>query len=112
MLFTYFAQQILSFLSSHRDTVVLLLKADIEQIAISTLEEMHLLTILCTGVLSLIPRKDLVSFTLAHAKRKHIQTLGYTKLGFRSYPFSHFGLSCALPEEFCLVGRHQTRDRW
>ena len=55
--------QALQFLSSHRDTAVLLLKNEVDELSISVLEEIRLLVVLCSSVVHLAPRTELVSLS-------------------------------------------------
>ncbi|KAI0744751.1 nucleoporin Nup186/Nup192/Nup205 [Earliella scabrosa] len=51
----------LQFLSSHRDTAVLLLKNEVDELSLSVMEEIRLLVSLCGSVVHLIPRTELLS---------------------------------------------------
>ncbi|OCH88950.1 hypothetical protein OBBRIDRAFT_888752 [Obba rivulosa] len=53
--------QALQFLSAHRDTIVLLLKNEIDELSLSVLEEIRLLVLLCAIVLKLVPKTELLS---------------------------------------------------
>lgn len=53
----------LEFLSSHRDTVVIMLKNDSEEVALSFIEELHLLLSLTGSLLPLVPKSELASLT-------------------------------------------------
>ncbi|EJF60131.1 hypothetical protein DICSQDRAFT_171358 [Dichomitus squalens LYAD-421 SS1] len=55
------ANHALQFLSQHRDTAVLLLKNEVDELSISILEEMRLLVALCSSVVHLVPRTELLS---------------------------------------------------
>ncbi|KAJ7128145.1 nucleoporin Nup186/Nup192/Nup205 [Mycena crocata] len=55
------ANQALDFLSSHSATIVILLKNETEQIPLAFVEEMHLLVSLCAGVLTCVPKSELLS---------------------------------------------------
>ncbi|KII84114.1 hypothetical protein PLICRDRAFT_702060 [Plicaturopsis crispa FD-325 SS-3] len=57
------AQQALEFLSSHRDTIIILLKNDSDVLPLSVIEEIHLLVSLSTSVLPLVPTSELASTT-------------------------------------------------
>jgi nuclear pore complex protein Nup205 len=59
--------QVLEFLSSHRDTIVILLKTDTEPTPLSVIEEMHLLVSVCAGVLPLVPPSELVRSAMSLA---------------------------------------------
>jgi hypothetical protein len=52
--------QALELLSAHRDTVIILLKNEADHASLYIIEEVHLLIALCTNVLPLVPRPDLV----------------------------------------------------
>jgi nuclear pore complex protein Nup205 len=54
------AAQALEFLSAHRDTIVILLKNDAEEVPLSVLDEIHLLVVLCGIVLPNVERQELV----------------------------------------------------
>ncbi len=53
--------QALQFLSSHRDTAILLLKNELDELSISVLEEIRLLVSICASVVHLVPKTELVS---------------------------------------------------
>ncbi|KAI0317152.1 nucleoporin Nup186/Nup192/Nup205 [Amylostereum chailletii] len=53
--------QALEFLSSHRDTVVIMLKNETEEISLSVLDEIHLLVVLCAAVYPQAPKTELAS---------------------------------------------------
>ncbi|EPQ55766.1 hypothetical protein GLOTRDRAFT_115998 [Gloeophyllum trabeum ATCC 11539] len=56
------AKQALAFLSSHRDTIVILLKNESSStITLSIVEEIHLLVSLCVSVLPLVPKSEMLS---------------------------------------------------
>ncbi|KAI0742693.1 nucleoporin Nup186/Nup192/Nup205 [Daedaleopsis nitida] len=55
------ANHALQFLSSHRDTAVLLLKNEVDELSLSVMEEIRLLVTLCSSVVHLIPRTELLS---------------------------------------------------
>ncbi|TFY75895.1 hypothetical protein EWM64_g8115 [Hericium alpestre] len=51
----------LGFVSSHRDTIIILLKNDREGTSLSVLEEIHLLVLLCASVFPQVPRAEILS---------------------------------------------------
>ena len=51
----------LEFLSSHRDTIVIMLKNDSEEVVLSYIEEIHLLVSLSGSLLPLVPKSELAS---------------------------------------------------
>ena len=53
--------QALQFLSAHRDTVVLLLKNNAEELTLTITDEMRLLVSLCSTVVHLVSKSELVS---------------------------------------------------
>lgn len=53
--------QVLDFLSSHRDTIIILLKSEDDYVPLSLVDEIHLLVSLCAAVFPLIPKTELVS---------------------------------------------------
>lgn len=53
--------QALEFLSSHRDTIVIMLKNDSEEVVLSYIEEIHLLVSLSGSLLPLVPKSELAS---------------------------------------------------
>ncbi|KAJ7079559.1 nucleoporin Nup186/Nup192/Nup205 [Mycena belliarum] len=55
------SNQALDFLSSHSATIVILLKNETEQTALALVDEMHLLISLCAGVLTHVPKSELLS---------------------------------------------------
>ena len=57
----------MEFLKAHRDTAILLLKNETEDLSLSSLEEMRLLVSLSTHVLPLIPKAELVRPMLARS---------------------------------------------
>jgi len=54
-------RQALEFLSSHRDTVIILLKNDADEISLSILDEIYLLVFLSTHIFPQVPKAELVS---------------------------------------------------
>ncbi|KAJ7682921.1 nucleoporin Nup186/Nup192/Nup205 [Mycena rosella] len=54
-------QLALDFLSSHSATIVILLKNETEQTPLALVDEMHLLVSLCAGVLTHVPKSELLS---------------------------------------------------
>jgi hypothetical protein len=52
--------QILNFLTSHRDTIVILLKSDSEMTSTAIVEEVTVLVQLCSSVLPSVPKSELV----------------------------------------------------
>ena len=54
----------LEFLSSHRDTIVIMLKNDSEEVVLSYIEEIHLLVSLSGSLLPLVPKSELASPSL------------------------------------------------
>ncbi|KAJ6526561.1 nucleoporin Nup186/Nup192/Nup205 [Mycena vulgaris] len=55
------SNQALDFLSSHSATIVILLKNETEQTALALVDEIHLLVSLCAGVLTHVPKSELLS---------------------------------------------------
>ncbi|KAF9264555.1 hypothetical protein L218DRAFT_1076467 [Marasmius fiardii PR-910] len=55
------SSQVLDFLSRHSSSIVILLKNETEDVSLALLEEIHLLVSLCTQVLPLVPRTELLS---------------------------------------------------
>ncbi|KAF9815688.1 hypothetical protein IEO21_04405 [Rhodonia placenta] len=55
------ANQALQFLSGHRDTIALLLKNEFDEPSLSVMEEIRLIISLCSNVLQLVPKTELVS---------------------------------------------------
>jgi len=53
--------QALDFLSNHSATIVILLKNETDIIALSLIEELHLLVALCAFVLPIVPKSELLS---------------------------------------------------
>jgi len=53
--------QALDFLSSHRETIIILLKNDFDEIGLSIIQEIHLVVSLSRSVLTLVPKSELVS---------------------------------------------------
>jgi hypothetical protein len=72
-------RQALEFLRSHRDTIVILLKADNDNLSASVLEEMRLLVSLGSIILSSVPKTELVS-----DNGYHHQETGYIIIFYRS----------------------------
>jgi nuclear pore complex protein Nup205 len=60
---TTVANQALDFLSSHGDTIVILLKSETDYISLALVEELHLLVSLCAGVLPMVPKSELVRYS-------------------------------------------------
>ncbi|KAJ7620549.1 nucleoporin Nup186/Nup192/Nup205 [Mycena polygramma] len=55
------SNQALDFLSSHSATIVILLKNETDQLPLALVDEMHLLVSLCAGVLTHVPKSELLS---------------------------------------------------
>ncbi|KAG2143441.1 nucleoporin Nup186/Nup192/Nup205 [Suillus bovinus] len=55
------SSQALDFLSSHRETIIILLKNDSEEIGLSIVQEIHLIVSLSRSVLTLVPKLELMS---------------------------------------------------
>ncbi|KAJ7778502.1 nucleoporin Nup186/Nup192/Nup205 [Mycena metata] len=55
------SNQALDFLSNHSATIVILLKNETDQLPLALVEEMHLLVSLCAGVLTHVPKSELLS---------------------------------------------------
>lgn len=55
------SSQALDFLSSHRETIIILLKNDSEEIGLSIVQEIHLVVSLSRSVLTLVPKTELMS---------------------------------------------------
>ncbi|KIJ60466.1 hypothetical protein HYDPIDRAFT_98637 [Hydnomerulius pinastri MD-312] len=55
------SHQALDFLSNHKDTIIILLKNDTEEVALSYIEEIHLLVTLSGSLLPLVPKAELMT---------------------------------------------------
>ncbi|KAI0351635.1 hypothetical protein OH77DRAFT_1429461 [Trametes cingulata] len=55
------ANHALQFLSAHRDTAVILLKNEVDELSLSVMEEIRLLVSLCGNVVHLVPKTELLS---------------------------------------------------
>ncbi|KAI0324921.1 hypothetical protein GY45DRAFT_1331027 [Cubamyces sp. BRFM 1775] len=55
------ANHALQFLSAHRDTAVILLKMEVDELSLSVMEEIRLLVSLCSSVVHLVPKGELLS---------------------------------------------------
>ncbi|KAH7909315.1 nucleoporin Nup186/Nup192/Nup205 [Hygrophoropsis aurantiaca] len=55
------SHQTLDFLSSHRDTIIIMLKNENEEVPLSFIQEVHLLVSLSASVLSLVPKSEMLS---------------------------------------------------
>ncbi|KAI0830134.1 nucleoporin Nup186/Nup192/Nup205 [Trametes gibbosa] len=55
------ANHALQFLSAHRDTIVILLKNEVDELSLSVMEETRLLVSLCSNVVHLVPKTELLS---------------------------------------------------
>ncbi|KAH9982000.1 nucleoporin Nup186/Nup192/Nup205 [Russula compacta] len=58
---SFAVNQALEFLSSHRDTVIMVLRNDADEISLSVLDEIHLLVYLCSVVFPSVPKSELAS---------------------------------------------------
>ncbi|KAI0289640.1 nucleoporin Nup186/Nup192/Nup205 [Russula brevipes] len=58
--------QALEFLSSHRDTVIMILRHDADEISLSVLDEIHLLVYLSSVVFPSVPKSELASGTVGY----------------------------------------------
>ncbi|KAI0042606.1 hypothetical protein FA95DRAFT_1610066 [Auriscalpium vulgare] len=56
--------QALEFLTAHRDTIVILLKNDAEEVSLAVLDEVHLMVFLASVVFPLVPKSELISGNL------------------------------------------------
>ena len=56
----------MQFLSAHRDTAVILLKMEVDELSLPVMEEIRLLVSLCSSVVHLVPKGELVSTPAAH----------------------------------------------
>ncbi|KAF9238369.1 nucleoporin Nup186/Nup192/Nup205 [Melanogaster broomeanus] len=54
-------QQALEFLSNHKDTIIIMLKNDSEEVTLSYIEEIHLLVSLSGSLLPLVPKSELMT---------------------------------------------------
>ncbi|KAI0776838.1 nucleoporin Nup186/Nup192/Nup205 [Trametes elegans] len=64
------ANHALQFLSAHRDTAVILLKNEVDELSLAVMEEIRLLVSLCSNVVHLVPKTELLSnsgFGILHA---------------------------------------------
>lgn len=52
--------QVLEFLHAHRDTIVILLRIDLDGVPLAVLDEINLVVSICTAVLPLVPKSELV----------------------------------------------------
>ncbi|KAI0085599.1 nucleoporin Nup186/Nup192/Nup205 [Irpex rosettiformis] len=77
--------QVLEFLRSHRDTFVILLKTDIEDLSMSVLEEMRLVISLGSNILSVVPKTELVSTSGYGGVHAAIISLAARTLGKRTW---------------------------
>ncbi|KAI9057540.1 hypothetical protein FKP32DRAFT_1598103 [Trametes sanguinea] len=55
------ASHALQFLSAHRDTAVILLKMEVDELSLSVMEEVRLLVALCSNVVHLVSKQELLS---------------------------------------------------
>ena len=55
--------QALEFLASHRDTIIILLKSEIDIVSVSLIDEVHLLASISSSVIPFVPQSELVSST-------------------------------------------------
>jgi len=60
MTFVDLLKQALEFLNAHRDTIVILLKIDLEDIPLAVVDEINLLVSISTAILPLVPKSELV----------------------------------------------------
>ncbi|RPD60781.1 hypothetical protein L227DRAFT_653063 [Lentinus tigrinus ALCF2SS1-6] len=77
------ANHALQFLSGHRDTAVLLLKNEVDELSLSVMEEIRLLVSLCGSVVHLIPKTELLSSSGYGALHGAISSLAAKCLGDR-----------------------------
>jgi len=82
LMFRLCARQALEFLSSHRDTVIIMLKSEADLGSLAAIEEMRLVVNICAHVLPLVPRSEMVSSrslqfrNLTHVEDRHHLFLG------------------------------------
>lgn len=60
MSFVELLKQALEFLNAHRDTIVTLLKIDLEDIPLAVVDEINLVVSISTAILPLVPKSELV----------------------------------------------------
>lgn len=53
-------KQALEFLNVHRDTIVILLKLDLDDTPLAVVDEINLVVSICTAILPLVPKSELV----------------------------------------------------
>lgn len=73
------------FLRAHRDTAILLLKNEADELSLATVEEMRLLVALCTSVLPSVPKTDVVSTSGYGGLHAAIMGLAARTLGSRRW---------------------------
>jgi len=54
------SNQVLEFLNAHRDTIVILLKVDLDDISLAVVDEFNLVVSVCAVILPLVPKSELV----------------------------------------------------
>jgi hypothetical protein len=52
--------KVLEFLNAHRDTIVILLRIDLDDIPLAVVDEINLVVSICTAILPLVPKSELV----------------------------------------------------
>ncbi|KZT66755.1 hypothetical protein DAEQUDRAFT_767725 [Daedalea quercina L-15889] len=73
--------QALQFLSSHRDTLIILLKNEVDELSLAVIDEMRLTVSLCANVFHLVPKTELLSSSGFGGIHAAISSLATTCLG-------------------------------
>lgn len=53
--------QALEFLASHRDTIIILLKSEVDFVSLSLVDEVHLLASISASIIPFVPQSEIVS---------------------------------------------------
>jgi len=56
-------KQVLEFLNAHRDTIVILLKIDLDDIPLAVIDEINLIVSICNAILPLVSKSELVGIS-------------------------------------------------
>lgn len=77
--------QIIEFLAAHRDTFVIFLKSEMDNVTLAMMEEVHLLVTMCGSVLHHVPKVELVSRAyLSTVHRGRVDAVVYSRRRIRT----------------------------
>ena len=86
--------QVLEFLHAHRDTIVILLRIDLDDVPLAVVDEINLVVSICTAVLPLVPKSELVCVSrMAILLQLTMQTPQFSSSGYGGIHNAIFALA-------------------